>query len=133
MASVMPVTPYPAEPVGDVGERCRAARQRIRPIIGAVQPAVRMVGQPDAGQSGRVQDPHRTAAVLDPQRSVGDERVQLFAVELTGDRRVVADRADPAVWRPGTAFASTCASWALVRTCGGPTARESSAAAIALR
>ena len=56
-----------------------------------------MVGEADAGQRGRVQDPHRAAAVLDPYRRVGDERVQLVAVELTCDRRVVADGADPAV------------------------------------
>ena len=58
--------PVAGEAARDLGERCCAARQRIRPIIGAVQPAVRVVGQPDAGQPRRVQDPHRTTAVLDP-------------------------------------------------------------------
>ena len=85
------------EAAGDVGERRHPARQRVRPVVGAVQPAVRMVGEPDAGQRSRVQDPHRTAAVLDPHRCVGDEGVELFAVELTCDRRVVADGPDPAV------------------------------------
>ena len=35
--------------------------------------------------------------MLDPYRCVGDERVELFAVELTGDRGVVPDGPDPAV------------------------------------
>ena len=75
---------------------------------------------PTRASARRVQDPHRTAAVLDPHGVLGDERIQLFAVELAGDRGVVADGPDPAVGSRRRPVASACASCAFVRTSRRP-------------
>ena len=56
-----------------------------------------MVGEADSRQRGGVQNPHRAAAVLHPYGYVADERVELVAIQFAGNRRVVADRPDPAV------------------------------------
>ena len=57
-----------AEPIAEVGQAGLVAAQRIRPGVGAAQPAVGMPGQTDTGQTRRVEDPQHSAAVLNAQR-----------------------------------------------------------------
>ena len=89
------------EPSAESRQAGLVAGQRIRPGVGAAQPAVRVIGQTDAGQTGRVEDPQHSAAMLDTQRNRGGYRVQGVAIQRAGYRIVVAHSADPAV---GTGF-----------------------------
>nr|WP_235947965.1 hypothetical protein [Candidatus Frankia alpina] len=64
---------------------------------GGVPFDARQVAAVDAGQTQcrRVEHPQCPAPVLHPHRPVGQQRVEGMPVEVTGHRRVVANRAHP--------------------------------------
>lgn len=65
--------------------------------VGTAQLPVGVIGQPDPGQSGRVERPQHAAAVLHADRDVGRHFVEHMAVEWARDRVVVTDGTYPAV------------------------------------
>jgi hypothetical protein len=86
------------QPSTDLGQPHFAALQGVRPVlVGAAEPSIGMVRQPNPGQSGRVQRPQDSTSVLHAYRHGGRHVVQRFAVQRSGDGFVVSHRPDPAV------------------------------------
>jgi hypothetical protein len=64
-------------------------------VIALDAPLIHTVVEAQSVDSGRVQDPHCAAPVLNANRTIGNQVVEPLPVKLARHRLVIADAADP--------------------------------------